>query len=163
MPDYSYLHGRFDHTFRVGRCPNRRCTVQLREGAVGIVDRPAYAWKANTGLKLDDGLKCPRCGSLLNRTSRDALRLREFTVDEYVKVYETTLANLRDRETHYREVLAAWEQEEPGERRDFNVGAYKGYLDEAIKHSQRVEKGYSRFLSSGSDEHDAAVRSIGGQ
>jgi hypothetical protein len=150
---------KYDDTYRVGRCPNSRCPVRMGNGFMATSDRPAFAWKANTGLRLDDGMRCPRCGNLLGRTSREAFSLREFTEDELLKVFEQTRRNLAERVLKYEEMVEAGEREPKGEARDYRLGEWRRILGTVRADQVRVEDGYRRWLSSGSDEHDAAVKS----
>lgn len=149
----------FDDTYRVGRCPNTRCLVRMGEGWRTTADRPAYAWKAVTGLRVDDGMRCPNCGSALNKTSREARHMREFTEDELLKVFEQTLKTLRERTERNQEQLDAWKLEPDSDRREVFVEAYERYLENSWKDWTRVDDGFRRWMSSGSDEHDALVKS----
>jgi len=149
----------FDDTYRVGRCPNSHCRIKLSDTAWGTIDRPAFAWKASTGLRLDDGMRCPRCGNLLDRTSREARNMREFTEDDLMRVYDQTRRDLADRVRRYQNEIENWEREPKGEARDYRLSEWRRILAGVLIDQARVEDGYRRWLFDPSDEHDAAVKS----
>jgi len=146
VTDYSFLHDRFDSTYRLGRCRQSH-------------GRPAFAWKASLGLRLDDGMRCPKCHHLLERTSRDVHNLRELTEDETLYEFETALKSLREKLARSNERTAEWEACMPSPQRTFTLQFERETRTRVERDLHRVERGFRRWTSSGSDQHDEAVQS----
>lgn len=139
----------FDDTYRVGRCPNTRCAVRMGDDWIARVDRPAFAWKANTGLRIDDGMRCPNCGQYLNKTSREAHGLKEFTEDQLLKVFTQTrselLARLQASQSRLAEVVASDMDDE------FILDIYRDHVERDSKDYTRVDDGFQLWMRSGTE------------
>lgn len=140
----------FDDTYRVGRC-------NVCHG------KPAFAWKADTGLRLDDGMRCPKCRHSLDRTSREARYMREFNLDELLWVFEDTRQALLAQVERSQKRMAereAMPEDEDGAKH-WLVEMERETQERLWKNYYRVDDGYRRWMFSddGSAEHDAAVKS----
>ena len=80
-----------DSSYRIGRCSS--CEW-----------RPAFAWPAYTGLRLED-VRCPRCGSLLDQTSRQVHSIRTLTPAEEEASRERALSSAEEQLRFNREAL----------------------------------------------------------
>lgn len=92
----------YDSSYRLGRCNNRNRTACAR--------RPVFAWHYSTGLRLDD-VRCPYCGGLLDRTSRDAHYVRALTDEEVVAARDAAIARNEVRLGEWLDAAAAWDAE----------------------------------------------------
>lgn len=130
-PSYTYLHTRFDVSkTRVGRC--NHCAT-----------RPAYAWLADTGMRLDDGVRCPRCKHVLDKTSRSAHHMRAFTAEETAAEHAHVMARWVAKAAEDRAMAEACkaDTDHSAEWGEFMAERYEAYAAAADKVVARLAKG----------------------
>lgn len=139
MADFYKLRGtdEWRRDYRVGRC--RTCS-----------GKPAYYWRADTGLRLDD-VRCLH-GHPLDRTSREAHGFRALPEPEAQR--RARVAILRTKIQEAADVAAAWTTEEyeaqnpeRAERARFMRDSYERSIEEYQKAIKRLERAASRELA----------------
>jgi len=132
----------YGREYRLGRCPN--CSI-----------RPAFAWLASTGLRLED-VRCPRCDYPLQLTSRMVYNVRSLTDDEVVDALRSAEARAFELHKDHCEMVEAWERDLTAVRttNGDSMEEYKARLNrdryaEAAEHQRkrlaRLRKGLAKL------------------